>query len=269
MKLIVSLLFFTLFLSAFELDINMGGGTYYTGSSGKLIYKKDFWLDSSGDMDHANEATPYTWVEITTDQEYWPKMRLELNQLKTTGQSLIHMQTDEDTINDVIDWIEENLPGSMNDIYYDSRLTQTNIEAYLFYEYFEDTGFPTFAFGGGVKSFDFDYAVTIIDGLQFNDNGGDTIPLLFFRSRYLFDERPSGSSLAFEASLKVYVFGDSNIYDYLIKTDFLMKYNEDTDVGIEVGYKETYFDIQGDDIDTVGGNMKTAGPYIGLIAHFK
>ena len=270
MKSILSIfLLLSTTLTAIELDINMGAGAYYTGSSGKLVYQKDFWKNSSGDMEHANKPTSYSWIEIDSDQDYWPKARFELSQLKTSGESLIHMQTDNSTVNEVVKWIEDNLPGTINDRAYESRLTQTNIEAYLFYELFEDTGFPTFAFGGGIKKFEFDYAVTIIEGLQFNDNGGDSIPLLYFKSRYIFDERPSGSSLAFEGSVKVYVFGDSTIYDYIIKTDFLMKYNEDTNIGIEVGYKETFFDLKGDDVESVGGDMKTTGPYIGLIAHFK
>ena len=151
----------------------------------------------------------------------------------------------------------------------DSRLTQTNIETYLYYEFFEDTGWPTFGMGAGIKKFDIDYAVTIVEGLEFTDNGGDMIPLLYFKSRYIFDDKGNGSSLAFEVDGKWYVFGDSTVYEYLVKTDFMMKYNEDTNIGLEFGWKQSLIDIKGDDIDTVGGHMGTSGAYLGLVAHFK
>ncbi len=256
-------------LSAIDLEINIGTGVYYTASDGTLVYTKDFWKDSSGAMDHNTVPSVYTWVELETDQKYWPKLRVELSQLKTKGTSDISVHTNDDTINKVIKLVEDYLEEDITNQTLDSRLSQTNIETYLYYEYFEDTGWPTFGMGAGLKKFDFDYAVTIVEGLQFNDNGGDTIPLLFFKSRYVFDKSQSGSSLSFEGSCKVYVFGDSTVYDYVVKTDFLMKYNETTDVGMEFGFKETYINIKGNDIDTVGGDMRNAGPYFGLVAHFR
>lgn len=269
-KIIVSILLLSAsLLSAIELEVNMGGGIYYTDSDGTLVYTKDFWKDSSGAMDHNTVPSVYTWIEIESDQKYWPKARFELSQLSTKGTSDISIKTDNETINEITKAVEDYFGTNISDLTLDSRLVQTNIEAYLYYEYFEDTGWPTFGMGAGVKNFDFDYAVTIVEGLQFNDNGGDTIPLLFFKSRYLFDTTKNGSSLAFEGSCKVYVFGDSTVYDYIVKTDFVMKYNETTDIGMEFGYKETYIDIKGNDIDTVGGDMKTAGPYFGLVAHFR
>ena len=256
-------------LSAIDLEIDMGSGVYYTQTDGKLVYTKDFWKDSSGDMDHDTAPTLYTWIEIESDQEYWPKVRFELSQLKTSGTSAIAIKTDSDTINDLIDLIEDQLGLNISELDLDSRLSQTNIETYLYYEYFEDTPWPSFGIGAGIKKFDFDYAVTIIDGLDFNDNGGDTIPLLFFKSRYIVDDKGNGSSLAMEGIAKYYIFGDSTVYDYLLKTDFMMKYNEDTNIGLEFGYKNTFIDIKGNDIDTVGGYMGTAGVYLGFVANFK
>ena len=256
-------------LNAIDLEINMGTGVNYTASDGTLVYTKDFWKDSSGAMDHNTAPSLYTWMEIETDQKYWPKLRFELSQLTTKGSSDISINTDSDTVNELVDLVEEYLGKDISNLTLDSRLAQTNIETYLYYEYFEESGWPTFGMGAGIKKFDFDYAVTIIEGLQFNDNGGDTIPLLFFKSRYVFDQSQSGSSLSFEGNCKVYVFGDSTVYDYIVKTDFLMKYNETTDVGLEFGYRTTFIDIKGDDIDTVGGDMTTSGPYFGLVAHFR
>ena len=67
----------------------------------------------------------------------------------------------------------------------------------------------------------------------------------------------------------MYVFGDSNVYDYKAKVDFLAKYSEKTDLGLEIGYKKTYLHIKGNDVDTVGGHMSTSGVYLGFIGHFR
>jgi len=270
MKKIVLLLTLltTLSVNALELDIDMGTGIHYAGSNGKLVYKKDFWKDSSGDIDHETSANFYTWIEISSDQAYWPKLRLETTQLKTEGKSLVHIAAN-GTVNTAIDAIENTLFININDTFYDSRLTMNTYEAFAFYEYFEESDTPSLGLGIGVKKFAFDYAVTIIDGLQFNDTGGDLVPMLFFKTRHELDEKNADTKLAVQAEMKLYVFGDSNIYDYLIKVDFLMKYNETTDIGVEMGYKETFFDIKGADIANVGGDMTSKGVYFGLVAHFR
>jgi len=267
--LVCMLLSFT-HLSAFELEINMGAGGYYTGSMGKLIYTKDFWKNSSGDIDHASDVSYQAWTEISSDMAYWPKLRLEFSTLDTRGQSFIHIDAN-DGINTIIELIEDNVGGlfKINNTYYDSRLRQNTYEAYLFYEYFEDTGYPTLGLGAGFKEFQFSYTATILEGLVFTDNGGDSIPMIFARSRYEFDKEEDGAQLGAEISGKALVGGDSNIYDTYAKVDFLMPYNKTTDIGIEFGYKLTYYDIKGSDIKTVGGDMQTSGVFFSFVGHFR
>ena len=268
-KIIVLLsLFFGLSLNALELEVDVGAGYHYSGANGELVYTKEFWKDSTARIEHANSATFYTWAEFSSDQDYWPKLRVELTSLDTKGRSFIHIDST-NTINSLINAIEGQLPVNINNTYYDSRLTLNTYEGYLYYEYFEKSDLPTLGFGLGLKKFDFAYSATIIEGLEFTDNGGDIIPLLFFKSRYLFDDKGNGSSLSFEVDGKWYVFGDSTVYEYLVKTDFMMKYNDDTNIGLEFGWKQSLIDIKGSDIDTVGGHMGTAGAYLGLVAHFK
>ena len=257
-------------LNAFELEIDMGTGFQYTGANGKLVYKKDFWEDSSAGIDHESSPSLYIWSEFKLDQAYWPKLRLEFTNVNSEGKSFIHINST-DEINALINAIEDKLSGviSINNTYYDSHLAQSTYEGYLYYEYFEKSDYPSVGFGLGVKTFDFAYNATLIDGLEFTDSGGDTIPLLFFKSRYELEKEEDGVQLSFEGNAKVYIFGDSNIYDYMLKTDFMMEYNQDTDLGIEFGYRYSVIDIKGSDITTVGGNMTNSGVFFGAVAHFR
>ena len=267
-KIVVFILLGLLGVYALELEIDMGGGSYYTGANGKLVYTKDFWKDSSAKIEHENSATFYVWTEFTTDKSMWPKLRVEFAQMETQGRSFVHISSTPE-INSLISAIEGNLPVHINDTYYDSRLIENTYEAFLYYEYFQKSDYPSIGFGAGMKNFDFIYRATIIDGLEFTDNGGDTIPMLYFKSRYELGEDGDEEKLSLEADAKVYVFGESNIYDYVVKTDFLMKYNETTDLGVELGYKKTVFDIKGADVETVGGDMTTSGVFFGVVGHFR
>ena len=262
-------------LSAFELDIDMGGGAQYTGAEGNLVYAKDTWKGSSAKIDHESSVNFYTWVNLETDQAYWPKMRLEYSHIKTEGTSNMSVNSGNILIDTAIDLLNDKLIEigiDLKDLTRNSRLDQSTYEAFLYYEYFEDTSFPTFGVGLGAKMFDFAYSATIIDGvdgLEFTDNGGETVPLLFFKSRYELDKEDDSAQLSFEATGKVYLFGDSTIYDYMVKTDFMMQYNETTDIGFELGYKASFYDIKGSDINTVGGDMSNSGIYVGLVGHFR
>lgn len=256
-------------MNAFELEVDVGVGSHYSGANGNLIYIKEFWKDSSAKIEHENEATFYTWAEFSSDQKYFPKLRVEYASLNTKGRSLIHINSTPE-INALINAIEDKVPLiTINNIYYDSSLVLNTYEGYLYYEYFQESEFPTIGLGIGLKKFDFSYSATIIEGLEFTDNGGDTAPLLFFKSRYELDKESDGAQLSFEVNGKVFVFGDSDIYDYYLKLDFIMPYNKTTDIGMELGYKETFYDIKGGDITTVGGTMTTSGIFFGFVGHFK
>ena len=255
-------------LWSIELSVDVGGGMQHSPAKGKLIYKKEFWKDSFGAIDHAAKANFYGWIDISSNNAYLPKMRFEIFQAQTEGKSFIHISAN-DTLNGLIEAIESKLPVTLNDTEYLSRLQMSTYETILYYEYFEGTSWPTLGLGLDLKTFDFNYAVTIIDGLDFNDHGGDTVPMLFFKSSYERSDPKKMQKLALEASAKIYVFGDSDIYDYSLKAEMTVRYNENTFLGIEAGYKVSYFNIKGDDIAKVGGTMDTSGAFVGFVGHFK
>lgn len=267
-KIVLLVTLFLIPLYAIDLVVDMGSGVHYAGSSGKLIYQKDFFKDSSAEINHDTSANVYLWMELQSDQKYWPKVRFETTRSKTEGSSFVHISAGPN-INQLLKALDKLPLVNINDTYYDSVLTLDTYESFLYYEYFEESSFPSLGFGLGVKKFDFNYRATIIDGLVFHDNGGDLVPMLYLKSRYELDKKQNGTRINTEVDGKIYVFGDSDIYDYLVKVDFLKKYNETTDLGLEIGFKETYFNIKGGDIANVGGDMKSSGIYFGFIGHFK
>ena len=275
MSIKVLLKIFLLFLLSFvslkavDIDIKMGLGSQYAKSEGELIFAKDFWANSSGEISHENAPGIYTWIEVKPSESYLPQVYIEFSQLKTDGSSFINIETQSDELNGIIDFLEEKTGQKINEIPFNSRLIQTDVEGYLYYEFFQDSGFPTLALGAGIKNFDFDYKIAIMEGVELNAEGGDTIPLLFFKTDYMISEKSNGSSVSCELAGRLYVFGDSNVYDYMGKIDFMTPYNEDTSIGMELGYKKSYIHIKGDDIDTLAGVMSTVGVYIALVAYFR
>jgi len=271
MRLLFLLLttFFPFSLFAVNLEIDMGAGVHYAGAKGTLVYTKELWKDSSGVIDHEVSTNGYMWINIKPDEKYWPNVRLEVTQYKSSGDSFIHI-VGGSLIDGLISAIETQVPlVSINDRYYSSRLTLNEYEAFFFYDFYTESKNASCGVGFGLKKFVFDYSVTIIDGLAFSDNGGGTAPLLFFTSAYKFSEKSEEIQSSVSGDAKVYVFGDSTIYEYLVKLDFTKQYNATTELGIEMGFKETYYDIQGSDIVNVGGNMKSAGAFVGIVARFK
>ena len=256
-------------LNALELNIDIGTGMSYAKSSGKPIFTKDLWSNSSSDFNHNSAPGIYTWINIESNEKYWPKAYFEFRQLKTEGHSYINLETDSTTINSAKNFVENIIGKKISDIELDSRLTQTSMEGYLYYEYFEESDFITLQAGLGMKKFDVDYVVTLMEGVQLNSNGGDTIPLVMLNSTYLLHKKDNGSSVVCELGGKMYIFGDSDVYDYLGKVTFMTRYSDDTNIGLEIGYKKIYIDIKGSDIDTIAGYMSSSGVYIGLTAHFK
>lgn len=259
----------SLALSALELEIDAGAGLHFAGANGNLIYQKETWKNSSAVIEHGATTNFYAWSEINSDIKYAPTLRLEISRNSTLGRSLVHIDAG-DIINNIIDYIEQKVPlVTINDTYYDSRLVMNTYEAFAYYEYFKESGYPTLGVGAGVKVFEFDYSATIIDGLEFNDNGGDSVPMLFMKSRYEILDKDEELQVGIQGDGKLLVLADSNIYDYVIKMDMMMQYNATTDLGLEFGYRDTYFNIKGGDVAKVGGTMDNSGVFIGVVGHFR
>lgn len=254
-------------LFCLDLEIKTSLGTQYAPAEGKVVYAKEFWKNSSGDIDHESSPNLYGWIECETDITLLPKFAFSFSNAHTQGNSFIHISAN-DLVNGIIDALEQNLPVTINDTEYTSRLLMQTYDFLLYYEFFEHSGWPTLGIGIDVKKFNFDYAVTIIDGLNFNDHGDGTVPMLYLKTHW--DIRNNQKhKLSLELDGKQYVTGPSTIYDYRAKIEVMMHYNDTTMLGIELGYRANYFNIKGSDIVNLDGDMDTSGVYIGFRGDFK
>ena len=262
------ILFFLLLsnsLMAIELKLDMGTGLFYTGAKGKIKYVEESFQGSYAETDLMNSGQFYIWGVITNNNPYLPKVRLEFLKISADGDSKAHLESADPTIQGLIDdYID---PLSLNDNTWNSHLQHNIYDVTLYYEFFEKSDWPSVGFGLGYKYFDYIYImdVDLIQGLQFGDRDSSSAPMLFFTSRY---EAPS-LQMGFETNANVYVFGDSQMYDWKVKMDLMFEVTETTEAGLEFGYRDQYYKLLGDDVENVKGDMHYQGIFVGAVIHFR
>ena len=251
-------------LMALELQLDMGTGLFYTGAKGKIEYVEKSFQGSYAETDLANSGQFYIWGVITSKNRYVPKVRLEYLKISADGDSKAHLQSSDPTIQDLIDQYID--PLSLNDNDWNSHLQHNIYDVSLYYEFFEESGWPSVGLGLSYQYFDYIYIMDIdlVPGLQFGDRDSSSAPLLFFTSRY----ESASLQMGFEADAKVYVFGDSQMYDWKIKMDLMFDITETTEAGFEFGFRDQYYQLLGDDVEKVKGDMHYQGVYVGAVVHF-
>jgi len=256
-KYIIIFLLFIRSLMGVEMD--MGFGLFNSKAEGKLVYQTDFFTGSSAQINNDSQYHIYVWSDFDLELPYAPHIRLEYTRVRSSGTSFVHIETQNELINEFL----QRVGG--NDFELNSILTHNMYDAFLYYEFFEDSGWPALSFGGGIKDFDYDYDVDIFEGVQFNDQGGAMVPMLYTKIRKDLDD----SLMGLEMDVKYYAFGDSDMYDIRAKIDMMFELNKQIDAGLEAGYRSSYFNIKGDDVENVGGNMKYGGIFFGFAASFR
>jgi len=255
------LLFLTSASHAIDLEIEMGTGLFYTGAEGRIEYTDDGFGGSYSNVDLETSRQFYIWGDFKSSLSYLPILRLQYLKIIAQGDSKLHLEADTSNyppeVGDLVDFF--------NDQEWESGLSHNIYDIYLYYEFFEKTPYPSVGIGAGLKSFDYAYNVALVSPLHIGDRGGKSIPMLFLNSRY---EVPS-LQLGFEIENEVYVFSDSNLYDVRAKMDLLFEVDANTHMGIEVGYRESYYDLRGSDVENYKANMSYKGIYIGAMATFK
>ena len=256
------------FSSLFALDVkvDMGTGLFYSGAKGKIEYLEESFQGSNAATDISSAANFYVWGDFETNNPYLPKMRLEYLKISAEGNSQANLQS---SIPDIQKLIDEyiNGPLALNDKNWNSQLQHNIYDIDLYYEFFEKSDWPSIGLGLGYKYFDYIYIMDIdlVPGLQFGDRDSSGAPMLFFTSRY---DVPS-IQMGFEADAKVYVFGDSDMYDWKVKMDLMFELDQNTELGAEFGYRQQYFNLTGSDVEKVTGNMTYEGIFVGAVLKFK
>ena len=244
-----------------DIEINLSFGSIYSAAKGEMIYAKEFWKSSLGKIDHKNASHLYGRIECKSSNKLLPTLLLSFIDQKTQGNSYIHLTADDPLINTILNTLDEQLGININDRIYASRLAMRTYDLTLYYELYKAAFRPSLRFGIDVKHFEFDYAVILFDGFDFNDFGSGTAPMIYLGSKWdIKKNKKSRLTIGLEA--RQYIFGPSTIYDYKAEIDMMMRYNKNTTLGVEMGYRAHYFHIRGDDIDTVGGHIDTSGVYL-------
>jgi len=255
-------------LSAYDFDYKMGLGAYYTGAEGKVSYIQESFNGSYANADLTTSSQFYLWGIVDLKTAYLPKMRFEYIKVAAEGDSKAHLQSDNPDIQQLIDdYINNNGVIDLNDQNWNSYLQQDIYDFSLYYAFFEDRVYPSIALGLGYKYFEYIYIMDIhyIPGLQFGDRGSSGAPYVYLSSRY---DMPS-INLGVEGNGKFYLFGDSQMYDWQVKLDMMFDLDQDTRAGLEFGYREQYFSLEGSDVENITGDMIYQGIFVGGVIHFK
>ena len=255
-------------LLAVDFNVDMGTGLYYTGAEGKVEYVQKSFNGSFADADLTSSAQLYIWGVIDFKKRFIPKLRLEYLHIKAEGDSKAHLQSDDNATQQLIDdYINNNGAIDLNDQNWNSFLQQDIYDAILYYDFFEERVFPSIGVGAGYRYFEYVYIMDIhyVPGLQFGDRDSAGSPFIYLNSRY---DMPS-INIGIEGDLKYYPFGDSKMHDWKVKMDLMFDIDDTTNAGLEFGYREQYFSLEGKDVENVTGNMKYQGIFVGAVLKFK
>jgi len=245
----------------FALEIEIGTGVFASPTKGTVIYQSSIIAGSTGDVDNSIYPQPYIWTEIGLGLPYEPHIRFEYIRLVADGSSVMTFRTS----NAIIREFAEDLGAEKFRI--GSILVNNLFDAYLYYDILKESKYyPTVAIGGGVKTFSYTYDIALrLQNNDLDDGGGATIPLLYFKADKHLDSYP----ISFEFDAKYYAFSESDIYDLRGKVELMFEVNKNTKIGVELGYRDIYFNIIGEDIRHVGGNMHYNGFFFGLKTSFR
>ena len=260
-KYLLLLLLWAYPLYAFALEVEFGTGIFASPTKGTVVYQSNIIAGSTAQVDNGIDPHPYIWIEFGLGLPYEPHIRFEHTRLVADGTSSMKF----DSTNSIIRDFVTNLGADKFRI--GSVLVYNLSDAYLYYDILQETKYyPAVAVGGGVKHYSYDYDISLkLQGFDLGDNGSSTIPMLYLKANKTLEDYP----IAFEFDAKYYAFTESDIYDLRIKTEVMFELNKTTKMGIEFGYRDIYFNIIGNDIKHVGGNMHYHGFFFGLKTSFK
>ena len=253
---LLSLIFFSTTL--FSVEFTGSTGTYYAKSDGVTLYKKELFKDSTSSINNKAQYQFYMWMELDIQKQYFPKVRFDYTRIRSTGTSVIQLGTKNKLLLGLAD------AANLQNRELSSLLVYNILDLFIYYSYFDEKSYGELSLGVGIKTLNYDYDIDLFEGVQFNDQGATSVPMLYFDFRKMFF-----NSVALDLETKYYPFGESEAYDLRIKTDVYFKFNKKVDLGLEVGYRDSFINVKGKDILDVGGDMHYQGVFLGVIAKFK
>ena len=193
------------------------------------------------------------WIFIKHPIPILPNIRLEYADIKFSGTSTGGFEWDDN--------IYEAGTSSTTEL--------TQIDAILYYNILDNTGWTTLDLGVDIKYIDASIKANgTVLGLQesFNESEKLVLPLAYGRLRF---EVPL-TGIGFEGDVKYVTYKDSSMLDYRIKADYTLMDVLPFDIGFEVGYRFQNIDFTSDDFSGINSNLDIDidGYFAGAVVRF-
>ncbi len=256
LKLFLSMLSVMLTLNAEGWQLKSGAGAWEASSDGTITETINSTLQVVDNL-NSEELKGYLYLDLRHPLPILPNIRFEYVDLHATGEGK------KSSVNTSM--LTVSLPSAA----VQSDLTLTEYDAIAYYNLLDAAMGVTLDAGLSVK---FVESLYHVDTVSLDENTDSVIPMLYLRGRYdlpVFD-------LGVESDIKYITDGSSTVYDFRVKVDYILGFIPLVHPGIELGYRQQSFDIDGEsstiiapilsgDTDT---NIVFSGLYGGVTLNF-
>ena len=246
----------TLTLSAESWHLKSAAGIWSTSSDGTItetINSKFQVVDAL----NSQELKGYLYVDLRHPLPILPNLRFEYVDVYAKGEGK------KSSIN--TSFVTLSLPS----VAVQSDLTLTQYDAMAYYNLLDAAIGVTLDAGLSLK---FVHSLYHVDTVSLGEKTDSMIPMLYLRGRY---DLPV-ANLGVESDIKYITDGSSTVYDFRIKVDYTLEFIPLLHPGVELGYRQQSFDIDGEnstliapifsgDTDT---NIAFSGLYGGVTLNF-
>ncbi|UFS62692.1 TIGR04219 family outer membrane beta-barrel protein [Sulfurimonas sp. HSL-3221] len=248
LKIVISLLLFSLQGFSQALEVEAGGGAWMQTPKGTVAYSTS---NGSGDSTcrETEAAIGYAWLYIRHPIPVFPNIRLEYSAAGSDGDA-------------TVDLIAPLGVMATTTSHFDVKA----YDAILYYNLLNSTFWTTLDLGLDVKVAGYTYDVVPTDGLLayggYSRSGTLILPLVYTRLRV---DIP-GTGLGIEGLGSYITYEKSYVYDARIKADWTLIFVPGVQPGIEVGYRMQKVKI--DDDKELKGDVDFSGLFVGAFLRF-
>jgi len=226
LKLFLSIFSLVLTLSADGWQLKSGVGVWTASSDGTITETINSTLQVVDTL-NSEELKGYLYLDLRHPLPIFPNIRFEYVDLETTGEGK------KSSINTSM------LTVSLPSMAVQSDLTLTQYDAIAYYNLLDVAMGVRLDAGLSVK---FVESLYHVDTVSLDENADSVIPMLYLRGRY---DLPV-VDLGVESDIKYITDGSSTVYDFRIKVDYTLGFIPLLHPGIELGYRQQSFDIDGE-----------------------
>ncbi len=233
-KILSGLLFAGLLSASVQADVvrvEMGAGVWSNEFSGAVSSTGVVDPITADELGYDKENKGYAWLYVKHPIPVLPNLRLEYAAVDFSGTSKTP----------TFDYKGVTYTANAK-----TDLTLDQIDAIMYYNLLDNTGWTTIDLGLDIKVVQAEFNARQSDGSDAVQEK-ETLPLPMAYGRLRF-ELP-GTDLGIEGTAKYTAYKDSKVTDYTIKADYILVDLLPVDIGVEVGYRFQQYDIDGTDFD--------------------